>query len=108
MAVLQSRWRRLPPTREARFEQHTGVRAHGEDGDRRHGAESGGVERKVGPTRRLEYHIVRVLVLGDDLDNRQRWRMAACPAEDVRECLELLDGGFEHGACAGRQAGMIV
>ena len=68
-SVLQRGGRGPPASREACLEERAGVGPIYEDGDRRHGAESGRVEREVRLAARLQEDVVRVLVLRDDLGN---------------------------------------
>ena len=66
-AVLHFGCGRFPAARQARVEESTSVGPGREDGDRRQGAESGGVECEVRLAGSFEHHVVRVLVLCDNL-----------------------------------------
>jgi hypothetical protein len=54
-------------------------------GDRRDGAQSGRVEHEKMSTIERQHHVVRVLVLRDDLSDLPRRLLLACPLKDVGE-----------------------
>lgn len=87
LALLQRRRRRPPSAREPRVEEGAGIRPCGEDGDRRHRAQSGRIECEVRPTAaaRVEHDVVRVLVLRHDLDDRARRSLRAGPGQNIGE-----------------------
>lgn len=83
--ILQGGWRGLPAAGQARLEEHAGVGSGREDGDRRHGPESGRVEREVRLPGRFQDDIVRVLILRNDFGDGARRGLLAGPGEDVRQ-----------------------
>lgn len=90
---LERRRGRPPASSQTRIEQCPRIRPVPKDGDRRHRAESGRVEREVrSPVTRDDDHIVRVLVLRDDLHHPARRLLRSAPRHHVAQRAE----GFER------------
>jgi hypothetical protein len=72
--VTQRAFGRSPAARHAPVEKFIGSWFVVPHGDAENGAESRGVEDDERPVFRAEHHVVRVLVLNDDVVREQAWR----------------------------------
>ena len=100
-AVLEGGGGGLPAPRETISEQRRGGWAQVPDGDRRHGAESRGVEDEPALCVERDHDVVGVLVLRDDLGRRARWRARSSPREHRGERGAGAEGArvpFVHGS----------
>ena len=83
---------RLPSTSESLRKQLRGRWPVIPHGDRRDGAESRRVEDEKVTAIEWQDHIVCVLVLGDDLDDRPRRLLLTGPLKDRRERVSCAEG----------------
>ena len=87
VALPRCRWSRLPAAPQARLQELIGGRPMVPDGDRRHRPQSGRVVDDVNPVLPRDDHIVRELVLHDDIDGQPK-------ADDI---LERAMGADDRG-----------
>jgi hypothetical protein len=106
-AGLETGGRRLPAASQPGVEEGPVRRFRGPDGDRRHGAESGGVEDEVARRGEGEAHVVSVLVLGEDFVDVARWAEAPPPAKNPFESGQGSEGLGESGALCRRKLGVV-
>jgi len=96
LTLLEGRRRGPPAARESASEELGRWWRVIEDGDRRHGAKSGGIEREVHSAIEIEHDIVRVLVLRHDV----RWLPAPggtwAPSQDIAKRSERLHLGMQQ------------
>lgn len=82
-------------------------RLPGPDGDRRHSPQSGSIEDQVSPLINSHNHVMRVLVLGEDLVNRSRWALGPPPGEDAVEGAQVSQLVLEIGQVERRQSCVV-
>jgi hypothetical protein len=82
---------RLPAARQPVVEELVGIRLMIPHGDRRDGAESGGIEAEIDRAVRKN-DVVRVFVLRHDLGHLDSRRLAGAPRKYIGECVAVLEG----------------
>jgi hypothetical protein len=91
IATLETTRRWLPPAIDSSLQQLIRVGLAGPDGDRRQGAESGGIESQVPGVGKPNEDIVSVLVHSDDVIHGDWWFRFSAPLQDLlqhRKCAE--------------------